>query len=178
MDYEALEKNICETLNEEQLKLGYCSEAVRLYYPLQTLNNYAPIKLTVQEMSESLERFSDYVRDRLGEVCISNKDERFCLALPPKASDYVHDNYPSKGFLKDLIDVIASHCSDIGIIKDVFFRYSEGIHCEEIFEGEFDYVIYFEDGCVDDYIYCFKNEGCHISYHRFSRRDFDLLGNS
>ena len=38
--------------------------------------------------------------------------------------------------------------------------------------GEFDYLVYFEDGEPDSFWYCITDEGCHMIYHRFSEEDY------
>ena len=38
---------------------------------------------------------------------------------------------------------------------------------EPVDNGEFDLMIRFEGDAEDPYYYCFKDEGCHIIYHRF-----------
>ena len=50
------------------------------------------------------------------------------------------------------------------------------IHREAIANGEFDELIYFEDDTEDPYYYCFKDEGCHIIYHRFLPEDYADFG--
>ena len=35
VDFTRLEKNIIEVIQEEQIKLGYRSELIRLYYPIK-----------------------------------------------------------------------------------------------------------------------------------------------
>ena len=50
---------------------------------------------------------------------------------------------------------------------------SWNIHFENIKSDEFDYLIYFNDIQEDKYYYCFKDEGFHITYHRFIPKDFE-----
>ena len=38
--YAKLEKNLVDIIEEQQIKLGYCREDVRLYYPLSSLNHF------------------------------------------------------------------------------------------------------------------------------------------
>ena len=38
MDYQALEEHIKDSVMEEQAKLGFCKEVIRLYYPVGMLN--------------------------------------------------------------------------------------------------------------------------------------------
>lgn len=168
MDYSILEKNICDMLQEMQLKLGYCREAVRLYYPLTSLNSFFKSDFNIEAMEKELKKFSDYIRDRMGNIEISHKDERFCIMLSATAAEYVHDNYPDNPFLKELISAISTHCQDIKIIIGIFEKYSSRVCIEQMSEDDFDYRIYFPE---DKYVYYFKDEGCHISYHRFTRLD-------
>ena len=43
---------------------------------------------------------------------------------------------------------------------------------EPVNNGEFDILIRFGEGANDPYYYCFKDEGCHIIYHRFLPEDY------
>lgn len=38
--------------------------------------------------------------------------------------------------------------------------------------GEFDWLVRFTGNADDPYYYCFKDEGCHIIYHRFLPEDY------
>ena len=63
-------------------------------------------------------------------------------------------------------------------IHKLFLETGEKIHFEKIETEDFDYLIYFESG-EDSYYYCFKDEGCHIIYHRFMPEDYqDLFSES
>ena len=63
-------------------------------------------------------------------------------------------------------------------IHKLFLGTGEKIHFEKIETEDFDYLIYFESG-EDSYYYCFKDEGCHIIYHRFMPEDYqDLFSES
>ena len=42
-----------------------------------------------------------------------------------------------------------------------------------LLNDEFDYMICFENDPEDTYRYCFKDEGCHIIYHRFLPEDYE-----
>ena len=51
----------------------------------------------------------------------------------------------------------------------------DGVIIEYIKDGEFDVLIKFVDKADDRYYYCFKDEGCHIIYHRFLPEDYEDL---
>ena len=58
VDFTRLEKNIIEVIQEEQIKLGYRSELIRLYYPITSLNRFFHTDAAEKEMSELLAEFS------------------------------------------------------------------------------------------------------------------------
>ena len=77
MDFKRLEYNIVEMLKEEQIKLGYQRETVRLYYPLSSICRFLSVNMNADEMQRELALFSDEVKDRLGNVVIDHKKDRF-----------------------------------------------------------------------------------------------------
>ena len=40
MGYDKLERNLIDIVKEEQAKLGFFKEDIRLYYPLSSLNHF------------------------------------------------------------------------------------------------------------------------------------------
>lgn len=75
--YEELEKNVIDMVKEEQIKLGYGPETVRLYYPLSSLNRFIGEECDVRQMQERLKEFRELARERLGGIRLSNAGERF-----------------------------------------------------------------------------------------------------
>ena len=51
--YAKLEKNLIDILKEQQMKLGYCDEEVRLYYPLSSLNHFFGTDDSAEAMLDS-----------------------------------------------------------------------------------------------------------------------------
>lgn len=172
MEYSKLENNIIDILKEEQAKLGYRSEPVRLYYPLHSLNLFLESNLNAQEMQEELELFSQSIGDKLGFIKISHENERFCLLLPPQASDYVHAHTNADEFIYDFVNTISKHGVTMEEVLEQFYKHSDCVHVEKAVNGEFDYLVYFEDGKPDEFRYCITGEGCHIIYHRFAKEDY------
>lgn len=173
MNFKNLEKNIISVIKEEQIKLGYRKEVIHLYYPLSSLNNLLHTSYDILGMAKVLTDFSDFTKDRLGNIEVSNNKERFCLTFSETAAEYVHENTPDHGFIYDFIELVSSHDTSIDQIFSLFKKYSEHVHIEKTQFEDFDYLVFFEDGEPDDYLYCLKDEGCHIIYHRFSKDDFD-----
>lgn len=172
MKYAKLEKNIIDVLKEQQVKLGYRSETVRLYYPLQSLNRFLGTNHDVEAMKEELKLFSKSVENKLGSIEISNEKERFCLFLPQQASDFVHKHMNHTEFIRDFVNTVSRHGVTIEEVLEQFYKYSDKVHVEKVIHGEFDYLVYFEDGKPDAFRYCITDEGCHIIYHRFTEDDY------
>ena len=176
MDFARLEKNIIDVIKEEQAKLGYRKEKIRLYYPLSSLNHFFQLDVDETGMQEKLSRFSEYEEGKLGSVEVTNKGERFCFHIPEEGAEYVHNNMKENEFIKDLIGLISHHGCKMQDIFELFRQHSDQITIEEMHSDEFDYMICFENDPEDTYRYCFKDEGCHIIYHRFLPEDYADFG--
>lgn len=172
MDYSKLENNIIDVIKEEQIKLGYRSETIRLYYPLTSLNRFLSADFDIAGMREALHGFSKAVEGRLGEIGVSNREERFCLKIPPQGVDYVHEHLDSTEFICDFIRTVEKHGCTIEDVLQQFYKHSEHVHVEKVNHGEFDYLVYFEDGKPDSFRYCITDEGCHVIYHRYTQEDY------
>lgn len=170
-----LEKNIIDMMQEEQLKLGYRREAVRLYYPLLSLNRLLETECNVDQMSELLDTFCSHVEVRLGRIQIVRQRERFCLIIPAQGSEYVREHMADHSFLQDFIDTISRHGVTVEEVLQPFYHHSDKVHVEKLTGDEFDYLVYFENGIPDDYRYCITQEDCHITYHRFTIDDYNDL---
>ena len=172
MDYKALEEHIKDSVMEEQAKLGFCKEVIRLYYPVGMLNNLFNTNYDAEEMQQALTGFTDFARERLGEVTITHKKDRFCLLLPEETSVYVHEHKKENEFIHQLVELVGRPGCTMNEIRDLFHTYSENVLYEDMDNGEFDCLIRFLDKPDDPYYYCFKDEGCHIIYHRFLPDDY------
>lgn len=176
MNYELLEKVICDTIKEEQIKLGYEKETIRLYYPMSSLAHILEEEINDPErLTEILLTFAELVETRLGKIEITHKEERFCVLIPPEGASYVHEHYQDNPFLVDLIEVVRQQDCTLEQLLAVFQKYSENVICEKSKTDEFDYVIYFGENTGDDYRYCVKFEHGHAIYHRFLKQDFQNL---
>lgn len=144
---------------------------IRLYYPLSSLNHFMETNADSEEMQELLTDFPKAAEDIFGEVGITHAKDRFCFALSEKASEYVHENMKPNEFIKELVELVAKHGCTMEDIEVLFRSHSDKIVAEPMDNGEFDRMIRFEEG-EDKYYYCFKDEGCHIIYHRFLPEDY------
>ena len=123
-------------------------------------------------MLEKLNWFPEYTKQRLGQVEVTNEGERFCFHIPEEGVEYVHEQMKENEFIKELIGLLQKHDCTMEEIFDLFRSHSEKVEIHEMDNGEFDYRVSFADDPEDSYIYCFKDEGCHIIYHRFLPEDY------
>lgn len=172
MQVSRLEKHLTELIKEEQCKLGYQRETIRLYYPLASLNHFLHTAYDAGKMLQVLQEFGESGQCILGQLQISHKGERFCIVIPPEGVEYVHLHMKEQDFLCDFIATIRKHFCTIEDIREVFDKYSDHVHFERVTHGEFDYLLYFENGTPDEFRYCITDEGPHMIYHRFMPEDY------
>ena len=172
MGYDKLERNLIDIIKEEQAKLGFFKEDIRLYYPLSSLNHFFNSSDSADEMQMRLDTLPESITSKLGQVEVSHKGDRFCFHIPQEGTVYVHDNTSPNEFILQLVELVGKHGCTMNEILNLFHTYSENIITEEMNNGEFDRLIRFADNSEDPYYYCFKDEGCHIIYHRFLPEDY------
>lgn len=200
-DYSNLERSLIDVIKEEQAKLGYYREDIRLYYPLSSLNHFFGTDVNADKMQKILEGTGadiDAIRktaegkeagvittepialgmnaklfDKLGMVEVSHRGDRFCFHIPPEGVEYVHENTKENEFIRELVALVAKHGCTIDQVYELFEAHSDRVKREKMDNGEFDERIWFEDDADDPYYYCFKQEGEHMIYHRFLPEDYE-----
>ena len=63
MGFERLYKNLIDIIKEEQAKLGFRREAIRLYYPLSSLNHFFETEYSEEEMLNKLQELPDFIKE-------------------------------------------------------------------------------------------------------------------
>lgn len=176
MNYKYLEKVLCDTIKEEQIKLGYAKETLRLYYPMKSLCFLlGEEELSHEQLQIALSTFASHVKGRLGEIQCSNRGDRYCILIPPTGVEYVHLHVDENPFLIEFIEMVRNHSCSLEQILNLFHKYYRDVVCDSSNIDDFDYVIYVKDSLQDDYRYCIKFEHGHTTYHRFTKKDFEHL---
>lgn len=176
MGFKRLEKNLIDIIKEEQAKLGFRKEEIRLYYPLISLNHFFEADDDVDEMLTRLEQFPEEVKKKLGDICVTHKKDRFCLHIPEQGSVYVHEHMAENEFIKKLVELMMNHGIKKEDILAIFQKEAKDIRVGDMHNGEFDFWVRFPEENEDEYYYCFKDEGCHMIYHRFLPEDYADFG--
>ena len=176
MGYERLEKSLTDTIKEEQAKLGFRKEAIRLYYPLSSLNHFFDVQEREEQMLHRLQHLPETWQEKLGDVGVTAKKERFCFYIPEQGSVYVHEHEKPDEFIRELVELVGRHGCTMQEIRELFCKHSSHVECQKIENGEFDWMFRFAEDEEDPYYYCFKDEGIHIIYHRFLPEDYREFG--
>ncbi len=174
----ALRQNLIAVIKEQQLKLGYREESIRLFYPASSLNALLGRERKDTNTAEFAKKALKDLAADFGDIDISKSGERFCLRIPVKGCRYVHELETDHGFLQELITAVAAHTHSMEEIIQIFYRHGTQLVVEDRNDGEFDKLLYFADGKPDDFYYLLSNEAGHISYHRFSKADFEEIFSS
>jgi len=177
MNFEKLERNMLSVMEEQQLKLGFDGNALRLFYPLSSLNALLGTSLDENQMAGALVEYAAYVRERLGVIEADSSEGRFSFLISPEGCAYVREHLNKDAFIARFIRLISRHGCTIDRLLLLFREYSQHVHFERMPDGsEFDYLVYFEDGKPDAFCYCLKEDMGHMTYHRFTREDYHEFG--
>ncbi len=132
--YARLAKSLIDIVKEQQAKLGYRKEIVRLYYPLSIEcagddNKIVAGVISEQQMLEILapDNLPKQLTDTIGEIKVTAKNERFCIEIPPEGSEYVHENTADNEFIRELITLVGTHGCTMEQITELFYKYSDDI---------------------------------------------------
>ncbi len=179
-DFEALKNHLIYVMKETQMKIGYTDNASSVNYPPASLCRLLGTQMDKDELEQALAEFSAYVRPALGELKISEYDGQCCLTVPAQGVRYVHEQVADSDFLGELIALIRSPQKvEIEDVIAVFRKYSGKVVVEEEDNEEYNYVLYFEDGQPDDFVYLVEACFGHVSYHRMTKADYqaEIVGN-
>lgn len=85
MGYKRLYKNLIDIIKEEQAKLGFRRESIRLYYPLSSLNHFFETQDTEEQMKNRLHGIPDFIKETLGDIKVTSKKKDFASIFQKKA---------------------------------------------------------------------------------------------
>ncbi|MBR2278529.1 MAG: DUF3877 family protein [Eubacterium sp.] len=170
MNYNRLNNNLISVIKEAQLKLGYESHPIGVNYTEPSLCH-----LLCCEKGEVEQKLADFCRessDVFGKITFAKREGGYRLTVPQKGVDYVHSILRGNEFLAVLINAVQMPGCTIETVLDIFHRFSDDVHFEEVANGEFDYLVYFEDEGIDEFWYCFHDDELQLEYHRFIKEDY------
>lgn len=176
-EYKALEQNVIDLIKEEQAKLGYRREDIRLYYPMSSLEHLLGIsKKQVSEKSEDPirrqvpEKFEDSTREQVPEK--SETMEKADIDIVRKClCDFGEETKPHLGGVKisNKGDRFCFHIPEEGV-EYVHEHMEENEFIKELVE------LVGRHGCTVEQIKAlFQKTSSHISIEETKNGEFDWL---
>ena len=176
MIIEKLEKHICDTIKEWQMKIGYQNESMKLYYPAESLVGLLGLEDETEEgIYRGLAKFNELVQERLGNIKCSNNGDRYCLEISKEGCKYIATQIPDSPFLKKFLEVITSKGVTLEKVVDCFRSFEPNCIVEDETGEGLGHVCMFHDTSIDDYVYCIESDEFGVTYHRFVREDYEKL---
>lgn len=187
-----LKKHIIDTIKEWQLKIGYREGNMKLYYPGESLEALLGIvgeSVSKEKLVNALETFCNETEPQLGRIKITGSYERYCLDIPAKGSAYVASKVPEPEFLKLFLQTITGVGATMEKVRECFAVYASehgtsfvgevprehetsNEHHAHAHTGQ---AFYFEDNTVDEYVYWVEENEFGLTYHRFTKADYEKL---
>lgn len=171
-----LEKNLRGVVLEMALKLGVSAAPLSLNYPRASLARMLDAPDEPRALQAALDAFFAARGDVFGAAAASPHEDGFCLTIPADGVARVAAQSPGADFLRDLIRAAQTPGATTDDLLAAFRRHSAHVHVEPVNNGEFDLLVYFEDGKPDDFRYCIDAHDGFVSYHRFSAEDYAAFG--
>ena len=180
MDFRRLENNLIDNIREAHLKLGYDERPMSFNYTLDSLCHLLGSDMSMDGMEKALESFSAASGEVSGGMTFRRIKNGFCLTVTASGTAYVKSITTGEEFIAKLVEKIRSHTSSLEEVVDVFRDFSGGVITETPDSSEFDLLVRFPEGSVDEYYYCLSAEQeidghTHITYHRFIKEDYSSL---
>ncbi len=174
-----LSDHIIDTLKEWELKMGQIDSDIRLYYPPDSVCDFLglPLQMEEQVLIAKVKEYLNTQTPFLGVVkVVPAKDHRIGVVIPREGSTYVAEHMDTPVFLQNLLQVLKQQ--SLQAIKDYFADYAGkhgGQMIEETEDDGIGCVLYFDKDDIDPYVYCFDSDAFGVTYHRFSRSDYEKL---
>lgn len=171
-------QHVMDTIKEWQMKIGTDDAGIRLYYPKQSLCGYLHLN-TDTDNAAVCKQAKQYLEEQapfLGEVTVTEHAGRFCIYVGQAGCAYIDKNVMVPEFLKGFLEAIAT--KDMHRVRTYFEQYAKAhgtcVH-EQLDEEDLGVVFSFADKQVEPYYYCVNDDQFGITYHRFSKDDFDMI---
>ncbi len=168
-----LKQNICDTVKEWEIKIGYRKEEIQLYYPEESLLEL--LETNQENLKFRLEEFCKEVQGEWGEVLIYETGEkgRYCVRIPAQGVSYIHVNIPENVFLKEFLKTVTTAGARLEDICNIFYKFSEDVIIHKAEEREWG--IWFKEKEIDSYVYYVEEDEFGLEYHRFTQEAYQKL---
>lgn len=173
-----LKQHIIDTMKEWQMKIGFSDENIILYYPVDSLYKYLNLNKenSYETVKKELQSYVKYEMNMMGDINLIWQKNRVGIEISAKGSKYVHEKIAEPIFLKKFLNVINDKSSDMTDVEKLFKEYAkvnngECTICNSTHHNN-GKVFSFTDNIPERYVYCVENDEFGITYHRFSKEDY------
>lgn len=172
-----LEKHITDTMKEWQLKMDSFDSDIRLYYPKSSLCRYLKVSTDIEHdmLSRKIEQYFLENAKYLGNVNVSAAKDRFCIQVGKEGCNYVEQNVPNPELLPGFLEVIKEQKMQgiLDFCEEYAKKHGTNVCVQK--ENESETVVFFENEDVEPYVYCIDQNEFGITYHRFTREEYQEL---
>lgn len=180
MKTDNLKKHIIDTIKEWQIKIGYREENMKLYYPAVSLRKLLGLgEVTDNELCGALAEFAEETKELFGEIRISGGKERYCIDIPAQGCRYVAEKIPDPEFLKCFLAEITKTGGSLEGIRRCFSQSADEQGVDYIERDQtgsgMGHVFFFTGDGIDDYIYCVEEDVFGLTYHRFTKAEYEEM---
>lgn len=173
-----LKQHVIDTLKEWQMKIGFQEENVKLYYPISSLYDYFNLDKNC-DFSELKTKFTNYITEQmdfLGEIRVKWEEMRVCIEVSAQGGRYIYENVKEPYLLKAFLHLLNEKSTTISDVENLFNAYAKkynGTCYIEKSKHNESRIFYFSDNVPENYVYCIENDEFGITYHRFSKDDYN-----
>lgn len=168
-----LKQNICDTVKEWEIKIGYREEEIQLYYPEESLVEL--LETNRENLKTRLDEFCTEVQEDWGKVLIYETEEkgRYCIKIPSQGVAYVHLKVPENVFLKKFLKAVTVQGARLEDICSIFYQFSDNVIIDKAEKREWG--IWFQEKEIDPYVYYVEEDEFGLEYHRFTQEAYQKL---
>lgn len=178
-----LAQHMVDTIKEWQLKIGVRREKMDLFYPLPSLKELLQLDsdTTTEQLEEALNRFQKENEALFGKLHFWKEKERYGIEIPEDGVIHIAESIPDPEFLQKFLQVIQNPQSKMENVVNCFAQFAkekgDTLHQENMIHDGLGSVFYFEKDTTERYVYCVEDDEFGLTYHRFTRKEYEELKN-
>ena len=148
------------TVQETNITIGDSSGSISLYYPFE-----GDFKALENDFKKASSDYPDIILEQL--------PQRVRVIIPESDSKRI-SKLPARQTIIDIVELVKERVPFQEFKNTILGKYPEA-RIERSEYMEFDWILMFPSE-LDDDLYCLTEEFGHITYHRYSRDEFESFG--
>lgn len=169
----AFENGLRFTVEEMCCKMGIVLPGCTVNYPSNSLMRIFCIK-NEADLCRVISAFCKTFSAAYGETTAAPSENGWSFTLSAQAVANVMHSPIGGAFLQDVCSMNSNCHASIEQWKAVFDQHGDAA-LQRAEDAEYDWILYYPSQKPVSFVYCFKQAGKHLSYHRLEREDFEEL---